>query len=732
MSSYVPGKSVSIRLVVGFVLFCLAYLAIHFSGFSEGTAIWVTDLGYILVPIFAVLACSYAYLKLGRADRRFWLLLGIGALLNLIGESITIWYELALGLEEPPYPSLADAAFLGSYPLFFLALLSMSRFRGAFTVTKVRALLDLAVVSIIASTVLWVWFLEPVYEPGANLGETIVNGAYPVIDLAIIIGLAVNLLGFRLSKWRAWEIAVGLGFVFLVIADTVYNGFAASGVYVADNFWARFLDLGFMSAYFLWGFAAILAVASPVDKGLSRVRLADEKSHPWQEVFIPAAVLAAVPTYIYLAQFHASHVLDFWAFIGAATLLAMIIIIRASVQSSENRRLFSSAVTDSLTGLYNHRFFQERLSAEIERTRRYGEQISIAVIDVDDFSKINNVYGHKKGDHLLRSMSEIIRDNVRISDTVFRIGGDEFGLILPHTDAVEANKVCIGIRDAIDLIDEFKEVGVSASAGVATFPDHATDKDELERKADGALYWAKYHGKSQVLTYDPNVVESLDVDERIRLIEEQSYLSTVHTLAAAVDARDPYTQHHSQHVAGLMVMFALDLGMAKDEIGRLETAALLHDVGKIGIPDKILRKPGKLDEDERAKINDHPEISQKILSQAAFEDIIPWIHAHHERWDGTGYPNGRKGEEIPVQARMLSLCDSYDAMVSKRPYKDAMSAEDAIEEVRLNAGGQFDPELAEKFIGMLAHKKATPVASAALRGAPSVSHDSGVLSSPSL
>jgi len=239
---------------------------------------------------------------------------------------------------------------------------------------------------------------------------------------------------------------------------------------------------------------------------------------------------------------------------------------------------------------------------------------------------------------------------------------------------------------------------VTASVGVAGYPLHASDRDELLRMADGAQYWAKYHGKNQAVLYDAEIVTALDADERIRGLQDSMHLNTVRSLAAAVDARSPGMEHHSRNVAALSVLLARELELDERTSTLLEIAALVHDVGKIGIPDRVLNKRGQLTPDESALVRDHAVLGERILRSTRLIEVLPWVRHHHEHWDGTGYPDGLAGDEIPLEARILSVCDAYDAMTSERSSRPALSKSAALQEIDLGLGSQFDPALGEVFL----------------------------------
>jgi putative nucleotidyltransferase with HDIG domain len=264
---------------------------------------------------------------------------------------------------------------------------------------------------------------------------------------------------------------------------------------------------------------------------------------------------------------------------------------------------------------------------------------------------------------------------------------------------VEAYETCSAAARAAGSKDERNPV--TFSIGIASARLTTWDPETLIGNARGAAYWASSSGGDRIVLFDPEVVKATDSKTHIASLEEQSHTRLLEALAAAVDARDPYTRYHSANVAKLVRAFAEHLGMEADHVEMVRNAALMHDLGKIGIADSILLKPGKLSPDEYSVIRTHSELGARILSSGSNSEIITWVRSHHERWDGQGYPDGLAAESIPYQARMLTLCDAYDAMTSDRPYRTGLSVTEAVEELRRCAGTQFDPDLVEPFLESL-------------------------------
>jgi diguanylate cyclase (GGDEF)-like protein/putative nucleotidyltransferase with HDIG domain len=351
-----------------------------------------------------------------------------------------------------------------------------------------------------------------------------------------------------------------------------------------------------------------------------------------------------------------------------------------------------------LTGLYNHRFFHDRLRAELNRARRYGDELSVIVVDVDNFGEYNAAYGHLAGDMLLASMGSKLVSACGSPLICARLGGDEFGVIVPESDAIRARLIAQRVIDVVGIECGDTPGTLSASAGVATYPEHASDATELVRLADGALFHAKETGKARVVPYEPHRVPDLSAKERIDRLERQSRLSAVRALAAAVDARDTATRFHSQQVSALAKEVAQTLNMSESHVRLVELAALLHDVGKIGVSDSVLNKPSPLTENEWREIRQHSQRGEEILRSTDLVEILSWVRGHHERWDGAGYPDGLRGAAIPLEARILSVCDAYDAMTSDRAYRRSMSQQAAFDELASSSGSQFDPVVVQALI----------------------------------
>lgn len=350
------------------------------------------------------------------------------------------------------------------------------------------------------------------------------------------------------------------------------------------------------------------------------------------------------------------------------------------------------ATRDPLTSLRNHRYFQDTLAAEIDRSARGGREVTIAVIDLDDFKQVNDRFGHHEGDAVLLRVTEGITQMLRPYDLACRLGGEEFGIIFPETSADEAKMVLDRVAQHIAHCGP-QGGRATFSGGIATFPIHSETQAELYQRADEASYTAKSRGKNQSIIYDKFEVAPMGSEERKRQQTQDAAMKTARSLVDAIDQKDPYTRHHSERTALYAMSIARGLGLDDENVQLIYRCGLLHDVGKIGISDPILRKAGQLTHDEYQQIKQHSEFSYRILETAQMEPIATWTRHHHEHWDGTGYPSGLKGTEIPLGSRIILVADAFEAMTSDRVYRRALTLQQAVEELVNNAGTQFDPTI---------------------------------------
>jgi diguanylate cyclase (GGDEF)-like protein/putative nucleotidyltransferase with HDIG domain len=353
---------------------------------------------------------------------------------------------------------------------------------------------------------------------------------------------------------------------------------------------------------------------------------------------------------------------------------------------------------DPLTGLRNRRNFESDIDAHIAGSG--GTPVSLLICDLDNFKRINDSLGHAAGDEVLRRFASVLQAHRRASDLPTRLGGEEFALVLPGCDDDAALSVAERLRLATAAEFEGFEARVSVSIGVATTRGELTCASELSRAAFRALWAAKRLGRDRCVVYHEQTLEMLDALRDEAAAGEQ--LAAAVLLAETLDLRDVGTARHCETVGHYAEEIALALGFPAARVARVRAAGVLHDIGKLGISDGILHKPGKLDDQEWAEMKRHPELGARILEHANLRDIAGWVRAHHERVDGRGYPAALSADEIPVEARILAVADAYEAMTADRPYRRALSVEVAQEELRRNAGGQFDPVVVEAFLGVLA------------------------------
>ncbi len=385
----------------------------------------------------------------------------------------------------------------------------------------------------------------------------------------------------------------------------------------------------------------------------------------------------------------------------------------------KNKDLVELSITDGLTGLYNHRFIQERVEFEFKRAKRYHVPLSCMMIDIDHFKRVNDTYGHQFGDLVLRELATILTKSSREVDICGRYGGEEFLIITTQNSEgalIYATKLHKAIESHVFQNDQHS-IHLTVSIGIAEYDRELTSRQEMIERCDSALYQAKRDGRNLIRIWkeeDRDEVGTLDVDgisdlkARVTSLSNQmraTYMESTNALLKAVDVKDHYTLEHSENVSRYSIEIAGAMHFDEEEIEVIKNAALLHDIGKIGIDKNILTKDGPLTRGEFEILKKHPMIGVNILKDVKFlEKEMPIVKHHHERYDGSGYPQGLKEREIPFGALILGVADAYDAMRTDREFKSKLSKEKAVKELKEGRSTQFSPEVVDVFLDILEKK----------------------------
>jgi diguanylate cyclase (GGDEF)-like protein len=368
--------------------------------------------------------------------------------------------------------------------------------------------------------------------------------------------------------------------------------------------------------------------------------------------------------------------------------------------AAQNAQLFADARNradrDPLTNLFHHRYLKTRLEEEIARSRRFTHPLAVLMLDLDNFKLVNDTYGHPVGDDALRMLTSVLQTTCRTTDVIGRYGGDEFMVILPETDQESSLKMAQRIEKELGAcvlkMQDGAVIPLHCSIGLSVYPADGCTPAELIAKADRALYQSKRQGRPMARLLPIGTAQ-------MRL---EGDFEPVSELLAALLARDPATRSHLEHVNRLAKDFAARLGLSQADTDSLLQASVLHDVGKIAIPDKLLRKPAKLTREEYSTVKRHPQIGAMLIEHIpGFKDAALAVMHHHERYDGKGYPDKLRGDRIPLLSRIVTLIDAFSAMTIDRPYHKGMTRKNAVAELRRAAGTQFDPQLVEQFTAMI-------------------------------
>ena len=386
--------------------------------------------------------------------------------------------------------------------------------------------------------------------------------------------------------------------------------------------------------------------------------------------------------------------------VSSLLITSFILSLYIEIEKDYNLKLKELAIKDGLTGLYNHRSFQDMLDISLKKAKKLNKEVSLLLMDIDNFKNFNDINGHQKGDWLLTKLGKMLKDTVGDLGVVTRYGGEEFAVILYDVDKTKASNLGELIRQNIRNTNfpnqEHQPSGnLTVSIGVSSYPTVAKNKKELIELADNALYRAKSFDKDRVEIYY-NILDEIDNN-----IDKKS-LNYIAGIIDRINKKDKYTYGHSERVVIYAKKFAIYLNLDEESKKDLLLAAYLHDIGKLEISKDLLNKRDKLSKSEYNLLKQHPILGADLInSMNKFNDIVPIIMYHHEKFDGTGYPSNLKGEEIPYLARILTIVDSFDAMTSKRPYNRRKDYPQAIDELKKCSGTHFDKVLVDKFIDML-------------------------------
>jgi len=373
-----------------------------------------------------------------------------------------------------------------------------------------------------------------------------------------------------------------------------------------------------------------------------------------------------------------------------------------------------TSLTDALTGVGSRRLLEDKLEAECARAKRYKRSFSVAIIDLDNFKTVNDVFGHATGDDALKKLAECMKSQKRIPDILARYGGDEFVILMPETEACDALTFMERIRAKVQQIEVQENVSMTISCGIAqSMPDFSDSSSDVIRRADLALYEAKSAGRNCAELWNKKmskVLKAGDIEfERIKKLKrrvaglseqaEKMFIQSIWGLVQALEAKDPYAKKHSESVMHYAVGIAGMMEIPPKRLEVLRRAAMIHDIGNIGIPDAILSKPGRLTPRERKIIEQHPLIAVRILDKMSFlKQEVAIVRSHHEKWNGRGYPDGLSNTSIPIGARILAVADTFDALISDRPYHNSRSIAEAIEILSDSSGYDFDPEVVNTLV----------------------------------
>lgn len=664
----------------------------------------------VLETLGALIATSFCFcgggLKLTGQGRVRYIapFCGLGLLCYAL-QQLYIIYPDFIHHDVPVPRWVADLIALFTYPLLLAGIWQLPR-RPLSLSSHLRISLDGLMVITAILNFSWYFIVGPaLLVNGRSLEAKIVSSAYPLMDLLLVVCLLLLQAGMKNLRQVVWLFSAGV--LCVVVSDSVFEYLVMHNLTRSGTL----LDIGWSLGFMPIGIAA--AVAQNLPHAVEEDE--PERAPALWKSLLPYATLPCVAALALYTQNTPGPVLLRHGVVWCSLTLVGLVFARQVLAILENRelngRLEALATTDPLTGLVNHRVFHKRLAEEGERALQEGRSLAVAMLDLDNFKFFNDVYGHKVGDDVLRQVAHALTGCAQSCDTAARFGGDEFAFLMPQSlRKTDRDKLTAEGLQSL-LAEQFANLSywppsaetpipLTVSIGVALLPGDTDSRFEVLEVADTRLRRSKMGETNRHVDF---------------LCQELTHSATgfsmLNALVTAVDTKDRYTRRHSEDVLAYSLQIAARMGLDMATCRTLQIAALLHDVGKIGVPDAILRKPGKLTREEYEAIQQHPMMGAVIIGAVpGFEQTLDVVRHHHERWDGQGYPFGLHGCATPFLARLVAVADAFSAMTTDRPYRKGMGQEKALSVLEAGAGTQWDPECVSALLQVYDSKAALPMA----------------------
>ncbi|PKQ17260.1 MAG: hypothetical protein CVT67_00125 [Actinobacteria bacterium HGW-Actinobacteria-7] len=679
----------------------VARLVIGSLGLDWRTEIVVSDSVTYLLPMVVVLFLAFAasVRTRGAVEHALWGMLAAATVLGFAAESYWTWYSVSIDLHGPPPGSWSYVLRLGAFMFLFFGVSQMTRWGSHGLVSRLRTHLDILGIGAMVFSVLYMGWTYPTMStvPRASNAGAVVMALYPITGALLLLGTKAVFVGWKTHRWRVWErlttASFGMTAASLLVTPIWYPAFLRS-----SNLGPTWLTTYLGAGYAILGVAAVYRLSAQSDEAIVEPWPMSSEVGWWKGRFRLMLMVLGLPLMGWAAV-SIRNTDNSRTLVGATATLALAIVGRALLDDVMRTRNLIQHATDQVVWPTSRAQFERCVLEAIARACEAGAPLSLVIFAEPNAPAFNQSPGTSDRYQSAARIAEAIRSSGGQVGSSFRLSNSQFAVVCERTDVHEAATFARRLWLRYRRSPGESDVAPELFSGVAGYPQHGQDVQPLLAAAQLACQQASGTDGEPVAIYDPEscTKEAGPVDSsRLRIIR-----ATVRSLAQTVDARDPLSQDHSTNVSELATALAQVLDLPDEQVHMIGLAALMHDVGKVGLSDYLLLKPAPLTAEEQLEYEEHVMLGEMILAPANIDEVLPAVRHHHERWDGTGYPDGLSGHDIPLEARVLAVCDAFEKLTADREHGETRDTEDVLLELERGSGTLFDPVISAVFCRLI-------------------------------